>query len=100
MRGASSGRRRARALPRRRRRGPFASRCAPPCGVARLTRSPFMSQDRRSSLRAAQRIATLAFAGLVVAAPVEAQRADGTQLPPVFVTAARTPQSFERLVAD
>ena len=58
-----------------------------------------MSQDRKS-VRGAQRIATLAFAGLVVATPTKAQRADGAQLPPVFVTAARTPQSLERLVAD
>jgi vitamin B12 transporter len=42
----------------------------------------------------------LALAVLVVSAPARAQRAEATPLPPVFVTAARTPQSLEQLVAD
>jgi vitamin B12 transporter len=58
-----------------------------------------MSLDRRYA-PGAQFTVALALSGLAIATPTCAQPADRAQLPPVFVTAARMPQSFDQLVAD
>ena len=53
----------------------------------------------RSYAHGVRWLAVLSFIAFV-AAPAFAQRSEGVQLPPVFVTAARMPQTFDRLVAD
>ena len=58
-----------------------------------------MSSNRRH-VSGAKRLAPLSLAFVASAAPASAQGTEGTQLAPVFVTAARAPQSFDRLVAD